>query len=45
MEDLPRILGRNVRDQRKRLGLSQEELAFAAEMKRPMRPEVYHPCA
>jgi transcriptional regulator with XRE-family HTH domain len=32
--DLPRILGRNVRDQRKRLGKSQEELALDIGMKR-----------
>jgi transcriptional regulator with XRE-family HTH domain len=32
--DLPQILGRNVRDARQRLGISQEELAFRAEMKR-----------
>jgi len=32
--DLPRILGRNVRDWRKRRGLSQEELALETNMKR-----------
>jgi transcriptional regulator with XRE-family HTH domain len=32
--DLPQILGRNVREARKRRGLSQEELAFNAGMKR-----------
>jgi transcriptional regulator with XRE-family HTH domain len=32
--DLPHILGRNVRGHRKRLGLSQEQLALDAEMKR-----------
>lgn len=32
--DLPKILGRNVREHRKRLGMSQEELALEAEMKR-----------
>jgi transcriptional regulator with XRE-family HTH domain len=32
--DLPRILGRNVRRERKRLGKSQEELALDAGMKR-----------
>lgn len=32
--DLPRVLGRNVRDLRKRKGMSQEELGFAADMKR-----------
>ena len=32
--DLPQILGRNVRDWRKRRGMSQEELALEAEMKR-----------
>jgi transcriptional regulator with XRE-family HTH domain len=32
--DLPRILGRNVREQRKRLSKSQEELALDAGMKR-----------
>jgi transcriptional regulator with XRE-family HTH domain len=32
--DLPQILGRNVREHRKRLGLSQEQLALDAEMKR-----------
>lgn len=32
--DLVQRLGRNVREQRNRLGLSQEELAFRAGMKR-----------
>jgi transcriptional regulator with XRE-family HTH domain len=32
--DLPEILGRNVRAHRKRLGLTQEQLAFEIEMKR-----------
>lgn len=32
--DLVQLLGQNVRDCRKRLGLSQEELAFRAGMKR-----------
>lgn len=32
--DLVRLLGRNVREHRKRLGLSQEELAHEADMKR-----------
>lgn len=32
--DLPQILGRNVRDWRKRRGMSQEELAFESGMKR-----------
>jgi transcriptional regulator with XRE-family HTH domain len=32
--DLPQILGRNVREHRRRLGLSQEQLALDAEMKR-----------
>ena len=32
--DLPHILGRNVRQWRKRRGLSQEELALDAAMKR-----------
>lgn len=32
--DLPRILGRNVRRERLRLGKSQEELALDADMKR-----------
>jgi len=32
--DLPKILGRNVRDARRRAGLSQEQLAFEADMKR-----------
>ena len=32
--DLPGILGRNVRDARKRRGLSQEQLALDADMKR-----------
>ena len=32
--DLPKILGRNVRDWRKRRGLSQEELALETGMKR-----------
>ncbi|HEY9217261.1 MAG TPA: helix-turn-helix transcriptional regulator [Phenylobacterium sp.] len=32
--DLVRVLGRNVREQRKRLGMSQEELAHEAGMKR-----------
>ena len=32
--DLPRILGRNVRAARLRAGLSQEQLAFEAQMKR-----------
>jgi transcriptional regulator with XRE-family HTH domain len=32
--DLPQILGRNVREQRKRLGKSQEELALDSGMKR-----------
>ena len=32
--DLPKILGRNVRDARRRAGLSQEQLAFEAGMKR-----------
>jgi transcriptional regulator with XRE-family HTH domain len=34
MEDLPQILGRNVRELRKDRGLSQEQLALDAEMKR-----------
>ncbi len=32
--DLPRILGRNVRAARLRAGLSQEQLALEADMKR-----------
>ena len=32
--DLPELLGRNVRAARTRLGISQEELAFNAGMKR-----------
>jgi transcriptional regulator with XRE-family HTH domain len=32
--DLPKILGRNVREARRRAGLSQEQLAFDAGMKR-----------
>jgi transcriptional regulator with XRE-family HTH domain len=32
--DLVQILGRNVRQRRRAMGLSQEELAFEAEMKR-----------
>jgi len=32
--DLPKILGRNVREARRRAGMSQEQLAFEAEMKR-----------
>ena len=32
--DLPKVLGRNVREWRKRRGLSQEELAFESGMKR-----------
>jgi transcriptional regulator with XRE-family HTH domain len=32
--DLPRILGLNVRRERMRLGKSQEQLAFDADMKR-----------
>lgn len=32
--DLPRILERNVREARQRLGLSQEQLALDTEMKR-----------
>ena len=32
--DLPRILGRNIRDWRKRRGMSQEELALETGMKR-----------
>ena len=32
--DLPQILGRNVREARLRLAISQEELAFRADMKR-----------
>ncbi len=32
--DLPQILGRNVRAARLRAGLSQEQLAFEAQMKR-----------
>lgn len=32
--DLPKILGRNVREARRRTGLSQEQLAFEADMKR-----------
>lgn len=32
--DLAEVFGRNVRDERRRLGLSQEELAFRSEMKR-----------
>jgi transcriptional regulator with XRE-family HTH domain len=32
--DLPKILGRNVREARHRAGLSQEQLAFEAGMKR-----------
>jgi transcriptional regulator with XRE-family HTH domain len=32
--DLPQILGRNVRDLRKRRGMSQEELALETGMKR-----------
>lgn len=31
---LPQILGRNVREARKRRGLSQEQLALEADMKR-----------
>ncbi len=32
--DLRQILGRNVREYRRRLGLSQEQFALEAEMKR-----------
>jgi len=32
--DLPLILGRNVREWRKRRGMSQEELALECDMKR-----------
>jgi transcriptional regulator with XRE-family HTH domain len=32
--DLPQILGRRVREERKRLGLSQEQLALETDMKR-----------
>ena len=32
--DLPKVLGRNVREWRKRRGLSQEQLALESEMKR-----------
>ncbi len=32
--DLPRVLGRNVREIRKQRGLSQEQLALDADMKR-----------
>lgn len=32
--ELTRILGQNVRDQRKRLGLSQEQVALDTDMKR-----------
>ena len=32
--DLPKILGRNVREARRRAGMSQEQLAFEAGMKR-----------
>ena len=32
--DLPKLLGRNVREWRKRRGLSQEELALETDMKR-----------
>jgi len=32
--DLPKIFGRNVREARRRAGLSQEQLAFEADMKR-----------
>ncbi len=32
--ELPQILGRNVREARKRLGISQEALALETEMKR-----------
>ena len=32
--DLPQILGQRVREERKRLGLSQEQLALETEMKR-----------
>jgi transcriptional regulator with XRE-family HTH domain len=32
--DLPQILGRNVRAARKRLGMSQEQLALDTDMKR-----------
>jgi transcriptional regulator with XRE-family HTH domain len=32
--ELPKILGRNVREARHRAGLSQEQLAFEAGMKR-----------
>lgn len=32
--DLPQILGRNVREWRKRRGMSQETLAFESDMKR-----------
>jgi transcriptional regulator with XRE-family HTH domain len=32
--DLPKILGRNVRDARRKAGMSQEQLAFEAGMKR-----------
>lgn len=32
--ELPEILGRNVRDARRRAGMSQEQLAFEAGMKR-----------
>lgn len=32
--DLPHVLGRNVREARRRLGISQEELGFRADMKR-----------
>lgn len=32
--ELPEILGRNVREARRRAGMSQEQLAFEAGMKR-----------
>ncbi|WP_296596625.1 helix-turn-helix transcriptional regulator [Phenylobacterium sp.] len=32
--ELPEILGRNVREARHRAGMSQEQLAFEADMKR-----------
>lgn len=32
--DLPKILGQNVREARRRAGMSQEQLAFEADMKR-----------
>ena len=38
--DLPKILGRNVRQQREALGASQEEIAFRAGMNRAYLSDV-----